>query len=135
MSYIPEQLREQVFARAQGFCEYCRLHANFVVKRHEVDHIYAEKHSGLSVIDNLCLSCLTCNRYKGSDLCSIDPDSGEISALFHPRRDIWSDHFQLSGARIVPLTARGRVTVKVLHINDEERLTEREFLISHGMYP
>lgn len=135
MSYIPEQLREQVFARAQGFCEYCRLHADFVVKRHEVDHIYAEKHGGPSSIDNLCLSCLTCNRYKGSDLCSIDPDSGEISALFHPRRDTWSDHFQLSGALIVPLTARGRVTVKVLRINDEERRTEREFLIKHRMYP
>lgn len=135
MSYIPEQLREQIFVRAQGLCEYCRLHADFVVKHHEVDHIYAEKHGGPSSIDNLCLSCLTCNRYKGSDLCSIDPETGEISALFHPRRDIWGDHFQLSGARIVPLTAPGRVTVKVLRINDEERLTEREFLISHGMYP
>lgn len=135
MSYLSDQLRDQVSERAQGFCEYCRLHADFVVKRHEVDHIYAEKHGGLSAIDNLCLSCLTCNRYKGSDLCSIDPESGEISALFHPRRDVWNDHFQLSGARIVPLTARGRVTVKVLRINDEERLAEREFLIKHGMYP
>lgn len=135
MSYLPDHLRQQVTTRSLGRCEYCRMHSDFVVKRHEVDHVYAEKHGGPTLTDNLCLSCLICNRYKGSDLCSLDPETGELSALFHPRRDAWEDHFRLTGPRIIGLTPQGRVTAKLLRFNDEERLLEREFLIRSSLYP
>ena len=41
------------------------------------------------------------------------------------RETRWSDHFRLDGVRIQPLTGIGRVTVRLLHFNDPERLTER----------
>jgi 5-methylcytosine-specific restriction endonuclease McrA len=108
MTYVPEHLRRFVADRAQQRCEYCRLHENDAYFTHEIDHIYAEKHGGTTTEDNLCLACAECNRYKGSDLSSIDPESGEIEPLFHPRRDRWQEHFQLRDfGRIEPLTARG----------------------------
>ncbi len=55
--------------------------------------------------------------------------------LFHPRKDTWSDHFELDGTRIIPKTAKGRVTEFVLKLNSPKRLSEREILIQYGRYP
>jgi hypothetical protein len=49
-------------------------------------------------------------------------------------QEMLSEHFQLEGAKIVPLTAEGRVTVEILQFNALERLQERERLISAGQY-
>ncbi|MBX3081073.1 MAG: HNH endonuclease, partial [Anaerolineae bacterium] len=57
MTYIPDKLRELVYTRANGRCEYCLLHSNDAFYTHEVDHIYAEKHGGETTEVNLCLSC------------------------------------------------------------------------------
>jgi 5-methylcytosine-specific restriction endonuclease McrA len=99
MTYIRESLRRLVFQRANGRCEYCLLHEDDAYMPHEVDHIYAEKHGGETSEANLCLSCAECNRYKGSDLASIDPQTGEVVQLIHPRRDNWSDHFEGDGQK------------------------------------
>ena len=53
--------------------EYCLLHQDFSIYTHEIDHIIAQKHGGKTTLENLALSCLSCNRHKGSDLTSIDP--------------------------------------------------------------
>ncbi len=76
------------------------------MKTHEVDHVYAEKHGGDSTEANLCLSCFECNRYKGSDLCSLDTITGEIVSLYHPRRHRWTEHFRLENGVIHALTPR-----------------------------
>jgi len=76
MTYIPEALRRQIAVRANFHCEYCLTGQINRTKPHEVDHIYAEKHGGATVAENLCLSCYYCNRYKGSDLCGLDPETG-----------------------------------------------------------
>jgi hypothetical protein len=135
MTYIPESLRREVYTRAAGRCEYCRLNERYEFKRFEIDHVYAEKHGGETEISNLCLSCFECNRYKGSDLCSLDTLTGEIQALFHPRRHVWEEHFQQRGALIEPLTASGRVTVRLLRLNEEYRMRNRERLIRLNRYP
>jgi hypothetical protein len=101
---------------------------------HQVDHIIAEKHGGLTETDNLALACAICNKYKGSDIASIDPEVYEVVRLFHPRRDSWNEHFALSNAEIIPLTAVGRVTKTLLQFNRVERITERDLLIKAGIY-
>jgi HNH endonuclease len=100
-----------------------------------VDHVVAEKHGGQTEESNLALSCLLCNQHKGTDLTSIDPQTGQIAPLFHPRRDQWLDHFRLVGARIDPLTPAGRVTVRLLQLNHPDRLEERELLLRLGWLP
>ncbi len=135
MTYIPEALRRLVYERASGRCEYCLLHSADGYMPHEVDHIYAEKHGGVTAEYNVCLSCFECNRHKGSDLSSIDPLTGEVIQLFHPRRDKWTEHFRLNGAFLEPLTPQGRVTVFLLQMNNPKRLLEREILIEAQRYP
>ncbi|MEZ4670008.1 MAG: HNH endonuclease [Anaerolineae bacterium] len=135
MTYIPDALRQEVIKRAKGRCEYCLLHQDDNLFPHEIDHIIAEKHHGETISDNLCLSCLDCNRHKGSDLTSIDLETGDVVVLFHPRRDRWEDHFKLESATIVPLTNKGRVTVFLLDMNAEEQIAKRAGLIELGRYP
>ncbi len=136
MTYIPESLRHQVRERARGNCEYCLLNERYALKIHEVDHIRAEKHGGTTVLDNLCLSCFDCNRQKGSDLSSVDPITDEVVPLFHPRRDNWNEHFRLAdGGQIEGITAKGRVTVKLLDFNNPERVAIRAQLIALRRYP
>jgi len=131
-SYIPAALRRLVYKRAQNRCEYCLLPDSVVLVSHEIDHVIARKHGGRTKVDNLALSCTLCNKYKGSDLTSIDPETGAVVLLYHPRRDRWGEHFQLDGARIIPRTPTGRATTRLLQLNRSERLAERELLILAG---
>ena len=93
------------------------------------------KHRGRSDEANLAWTCLTCNRYKGTDLASIDDETGRVVRLFHPRRDRWARHFRLRGAVIVGRTTVGRVTVQLLQFNRQDRLRLRRTLIAAGLYP
>ena len=95
---------------------------------HEIDHIIAEKHGGKTSADNLALTCWRCNRYKGSDLGSFNPETRNFSFLFNPRNQEWKSHLMFSEVVIVGLTPEGRTTVKLLQMNTEERLAERQKL-------
>jgi hypothetical protein len=48
--------------------------------------------------------------------------------LFHPRRDIWQEHFALQDVTIMGLTPTGRATVRVLQMNAVERVELRTAL-------
>jgi hypothetical protein len=135
MTHFPDSVRRMVHERADGRCEYCLLHERYTMKTHEVDHVYAEKHGGDSTEVNLCLSCFECNRYKGSDLCSLDTVTGEIVSLYHLRRHRWTEHFRLENGVIYALTPQGRVTVQLLRLNTLERITERQRLEQLKRYP
>ena len=131
---IPLPLRAAVSDRAHGCCEYCRK-PQIGFYPHEVDHAVALKHGGLTTLDNLALACFPCNRYKGSDLSSIDPQSGAIVPLFNPRTQAWDVHFRMQDFTVVPLTGEGRVTVALLHLNALERIQERIALAQTGWDP
>ena len=132
---IPDSLRKLVIERAQGRCEYCLIHQDVSIYSHEVDHIIAVKHEGKTTAENLALACLPCNRHKGSDLATIDLDSGEIVPLFNPRRQVWAEHFTLNISQIVGQTPVGRATARLLTFNAPNRLLERQVLITQGRYP
>jgi HNH endonuclease len=125
-TYISVSLRRSVEKRAQAKCEFCLLPSELSFFPHEIDHIIAEKHDGRTDADNLAYTCWRCNRHKGSDLGSFDPQTGEFSFLFHPRQDEWSQHFEIQKLSIVGLTPIGRTTVQLLKLNSPERLAERE---------
>ena len=132
-SYVSAALRRLVIERAAGRCEYCRIPLDVVFVPHEIDHIVAEKHGGSTDTTNLCLCCAVCNKRKGSDVASVDPESGDIVGLYHPRRDVWEEHFSLfEDGQIVGNTATGRTTVRFLLLNTRRRIEERRLLLAGG---
>ena len=83
---IDESARLLVIERARGWCEYCLVHEDNAGFPHQIDHIISRKHGGSSGVGNLAYACILCNRYKGTDIASID-HSGRAIRLFDPRRD------------------------------------------------
>jgi 5-methylcytosine-specific restriction endonuclease McrA len=122
---ISAALRRQVRERARERCEYCLLAEVRAFFPHEPDHIVALKHGGQTSPENLALACFDCNRFKGSDIASIDPVSGVLAPLFNPRTQRWTDHFRLRDGHISPLTPVGRATVSLLRLNLTQRIVVR----------
>ena len=88
-------------------------------------HIVSKQHGGSDDPDGLALACDRCNAYKGPNLSSIDPETRTLVALFHPRGDLWGDHFVIRDGQIVGLTTRGRATVRLLNMNAPRRVELR----------
>jgi hypothetical protein len=115
-----------VIGRAEDRCEYCGVSqsASPFLTFH-VEHIVARQHGGPDDVGNLAFACPDCNRFKGPNLSTIDPESGQQVPVFHPRRDNWLAHFEIVDSVIVGLTPIGRATVRLLQMNDAERIAVR----------
>jgi hypothetical protein len=93
--------------------------------RFHIEHVVPRQHGGSSDPKNLALACHHCNLHKGPNLTGIDPDTGRLEPLFHPRRQEWDEHFAMDGANVVGRTPTGRVTVRVLAMNAPPRVELR----------
>src|ERR1022692_3506196 len=90
------------------------------------------QHGGSDDVDNLALACHRYNLHKGPNLSGVDPLTGAVEILFHPRRDHWPKHFAFRGAYLEGVTPAGRVTVEVLALNDARRIELRQELLALG---
>ncbi len=131
---MDDVLRQQVWQRAGGACEYCLVHQRFDLLPFQIDHVIASKHAGQTTYDNLALSCYQCNSYKGPNIAGIDPGSGQLCRLYHPRRDAWDDHFRWNGPELIGRTPEGKTTIHVLNINLPERVAHRRLLVVAGIF-
>lgn len=123
---MDERTRRLVRQRAGNRCEYCKLsEAQSPVAKLQIEHIVPRKHGGTDESGNLALACIDCNLHKGANLTGIDPETGLVVELFHPRSQQWADHFAWNGVFLTGLTAIGRTTVRVLEINAEDRIQTR----------
>jgi hypothetical protein len=129
------ETREFVRQRAADACEYCALPEYASVLPHQIDHIVGRQHRGSDEVDNLCLSCIRCNQKKGPNIASIDPDTSAVTALYHPRRHSWLEHFATVDARITGLSPEGRATVQLMDMNNPDRVLLREALLRRGWRP
>ena len=127
--------RAAVIARAARCCEYCGLADDIVLIKHQPDHIIATRHGGQTTLENLAYACYACNHQKGSDIATIDPATGLITRLYHPRQDLWKDHFRWNEWKIESLTAVGRATAALLRFNDSQRVATRANLAHQGRFP
>jgi HNH endonuclease len=134
-SYVSQELRRFVAERADYLCEYCLVHEEDRGFGCQVDHIISEKHGGATEGNNLAYACAPCNRAKGSNIGSIVEGTTSLIRLYNPRTDKWHKHFKLDGPRIVGVTEIGEVTIKILRLNDDERVLEREILRAGERYP
>ena len=134
-NYISPETRQIVASRANFVCEYCLIAEADAYFRFQVEHIISRKHGGSSELENLALACVFCNRYKGSDIASLIPESGELVRFFNPRINRWREHFRLNGVVIEPLTEIGEATVRILQMNHDDQILERQVLSRRGRYP
>lgn len=132
---IPASVRTAVRERAGGRCEYCLVPEVGAFFVHEPDHVIATQHGGESNLENLALACVQCNRLKGPNVASVDPETKRIVRLFNPRTDAWKDHFRAQSGRIIPMTEIARATAALLSFNDPDREEARRNLSRAGLYP
>ncbi len=132
---VEKALDALVRQRAGFACEYCRMPQSLYEARFPIDHIIAQQHGGPTAPENLALSCYRCNTSKGPNISGIDPVTGRIVRLYHPRRDAWSEHFEWQGAILIGHTPRARATIAVLAINHPDYLAVRRSLMLEGLFP
>ena len=129
------KLRELVRTRADDCCEYCRIpQAATPLITFHIEHIIARQHEILDEDDpeKLALACDRCNACKGTNLTFIDEQTGEIVRLFHPREDVWEEHFHHQEGLILGLTSVGRATVRLLMMNAPHRVELRKEWLKEG---
>jgi hypothetical protein len=126
--------REFVRRRAANYCEYCRIPDHALDLPFHIEHIVASVHRIDDSESNLAWACPRCNLRKGTNLTTIDIDSGQQVAMFDPRRMEWSAHFSVKDGLIVGQTPIGRGTVRLLDMNNPHRVDHRKVLIQHGEF-
>jgi hypothetical protein len=130
-------MRRRLLVESRGRCAYCRTATAISGARLVIDHIVPEAAGGPTKFDNLCLACHSCNEFKGAQVGLQDPDSHELIALFHPRRQSWSDHFCWSpdGSEIIGTTSVGRATILALNLNHPLIVEARRRWVAVGWHP
>lgn len=132
-----KKLKELVYDRANGLCEYCKSPANISSQPFVIEHILPQSKGGETKTDNLALSCQGCNNYKYNKTSAFDNVSGQEIDFFNPRTDHWEANFAWSadGLEVLGITAKGRVTVDALKLNRQALQNLRELLGSVGKHP
>ncbi len=137
MSRTPESMRRIIAARAYGYCEYCRCSDQFATESFTVEHINPRQAGGETVLENLAWSCFGCNSYKHVKTQGTDLETGERVALYNPRQQNWSDHFDWNDdfTQVISKTSCGRVTVEALRLNRFGIVNLRRLLRSANLHP
>ncbi|MEM6353759.1 MAG: HNH endonuclease, partial [Cyanobacteria bacterium P01_D01_bin.14] len=88
-------------------------------------------------LHNLAYACQGCNSHKYNHTTGIDPVSGDVAPLHHPRQQIWSKQFTWNEdcSKILGITAVGRTTVIRLHLNRLGLVNLRKILYASGEHP
>jgi len=130
-----KELQKQVESRARARCEYCRMHQSLQGASFHLEHIQPKSHGGSSNLENLAWACPGCNLRKSDRTEAIDPSSGEEVVLFHPRSNVWKDHFLWEEYSVIGRTPIGRATLAVLDLNHARRIQIRKAEQLFGLFP
>jgi hypothetical protein len=122
---------------AQDCCEYCGSQEAYSPDPFSVEHILPIAKGGTHALSNLAYACQGCNNRKYVHTEAIDPLTGELVALYHPRRDRWAEHFIWNEdyTRMLGLSPTGRATVEALALNHTGVVNLRRLLHERGLYP
>jgi hypothetical protein len=135
--YVPVELRRLVVERARNCCEYCRAQARYSSDPFTIDHIIPFILGGLTIAGNLAFCCYGCNQCKGIRIFAADPVTGLSTRLFHPRQQIWEEHFAWNEdfTMMIGLTATGSATIEALQLNRSGSVNLRRVLYAVGEHP
>lgn len=132
---VSVSIRRLVTQRAGNRCEYCRLSQAGQEALFHVDHILPEIDGGMTTLENLALACVSCSLRKGARQLAVDPQTGRLTPLYHPRKQQWSDHFRWEGFRVTGTTTTGRASVDALKLNRVVMLAIRSEEAFFGRFP
>jgi len=137
MASVPLSLRQQVISDANQCCEYCQTQQRLTGMPLVIDHIIPRSMGGNSDRANLAASCYRCNEFKGARTDGVDPQTEARVTLFHPRQQLWTEHFAWTeeGTIIAGLTPIGRATVNVLKLNNEYVVESRKIWVAENWHP
>lgn len=124
-------------ARAGFRCEYCHLPTRGQVATFPIDHVVPRNAGGTTDPSNHALTCPHCNAHKWTATGGPDPETGATVSFFHPRRDVWDEHFEWSSSRLGELVGRtpsGRTTIAALGINHDDMIELRVLLADADLF-
>ena len=129
--------RRTVIRRAGSRCEYCRCPEGISPSPFCVEHVHPRVAGGDNRLSNLAFACAGCNGHKAGRIVAVDLVSQTVVALFHPRKDRWTDHFSWSAdaADLIGLTPAGRATVAALRLNRDKVRHLRRLLAQLELHP
>ncbi|MCB1160594.1 MAG: HNH endonuclease [Leptospiraceae bacterium] len=132
-----EKLKQLVFGRAKGLCEYCKSPANISSQPFVIEHITPKSKGGQTESENLALSCQGCNNHKYNKTKGIDKLTNKETDLHNPRKQEWVENFAWTDdvIEIIGKNSTGRVTVDELKLNRDELQNLRKLLAKVGKHP
>lgn len=118
---VSGELAKEIKQRAEERCEYCHVPQAVIGQAFHLEHIIPRSRGGQNKLNNLVFSCAHCNLAKSKKARAIDPLTKKTTRLFHPRKNIWAEHFRWNNdfTRLIGRTAIGRATIIALNMNDE----------------
>jgi HNH endonuclease len=123
--------------RAKHCCEYCKFPIAYSHDSFHIEHIIPIRLDGNNELENLALACDGCNSNKWGYVEALDALTGDMVALFHPRQDVWAEHFEWSEdfTMILGKTPTGRATIDLLKMNRLGLVNIRKALFAYGVLP
>jgi len=95
-TYLPKVTQTELDNLAKGCCEYCKQLQKFLTSKLHNEHIFPLSSGGKTILENLAKACETCNNCKQTAISTVDPLTDITVPLFHPREQIWNNHFKWS---------------------------------------
>lgn len=135
--YITVAEQHTIVARAKRRCEYCKCKMDHTAQSFACEHIVPVSVDGATDVSNLALACGGCNGHKYTKVSANDPVSQAETPLFHPRQQLWEEHFAGSAdvLKVVGVTPTGRATVTALTLNRPGVMNLRKLLMIAGLHP
>ena len=126
-----------VAERAHHRCEYCHAPEAIFNFPFEVEHILPGSRQGSDDDTNLALACRACNIRKSNHVAGTDEETGNTVRLFHPRQELWEEHFELVSqtGTMHGKTPIGRATVQRLEMNSSVQREARRQWMRLGLFP
>ena len=120
-----KNLRKDMYNKQNKLCAFCRIHVPLAcVPMHREHIVYKNEHpQWMFLPENLCVSCPTCNEFKGTTEVLENPQTTSYPKssagfkIIHPLHDRYSDHIELLGGILYRgKTAKGIFTINTCHL-------------------